>query len=243
MKDIELDMTEVSWNPEALFTDTESDVIDLNRLPVVTWEQKDVSRSKYLLDEVPYANYLGVDMYFVPVDGIRIYDPLFYCKACIIGQVVAVHLDQNPEGVYNRATRSGNSLRYSRIERSCIIPCVTNHIYSDGKCAYITWHDDLVKIESMIISDPKNLNVKQYATFYKFANGIFPIQTYEKEIKPNLKPRRLLPVIGDQVADELSKCRKKLEQVETELVTLKEREKQISHELTELQGIMVNHPV
>lgn len=235
MKDITLNMKEVSWDPEALITDTGSDVIDMNKLPVVKWEQKDISRSKYLLEEVPYANYSGVDMYFVPVDGIRIYDPLFYCRAYIIGRVVAVHLDQNPEGVYS-------SLRYSHIERSCIIPCVTDYIYSDGKYAYIAWHDELVKIESMILSDPKDITVKQYATFYKFANGIFPIQTYEKEIKPNLKPRKLLPAIGAQIADELSKCRKKIERVETELVALREKEKQLNHELTELQGIMVNHP-
>lgn len=65
---------------------------DLNKLPIVKWEQKDITRSKYLPEEVPYANYSGVDMYFVPVDGIRIYDPLFYYNTYIIGRVVAVHI-------------------------------------------------------------------------------------------------------------------------------------------------------
>ena len=236
MKDIELNMTELSFDPEALFTDAESVEIDLNKLPIVKWEQKDITRSKYLLEEVPYANYSGVDMYFVPVDGIRIYDPLFYYNTYIIGRVVAVHLDQNPEGIYNKLKDN------AYIGRSCIISYRADHIYSDGTYVYMVWYDELIRIESMILSDPKNLTVNQYATFYKFAHGIFPIQTYEKEIKPNLKPRRLLPVIASQIDNDLSKCRKKLEQVETELATLKEREKRISHELTELQGIIVNHP-
>ena len=238
MDDNTFNPIEATWEYTPLFTNSEEDKIDLNKLVVVKWDNTSISRSKYLLEEVPCANYLGVDMYFVPVDGERIFDPLFYRNGYVIGRIAAVHLDQDPEGIYDRETRSGNTLRRSQI----IIPCVTDQIYSDGKDAYITWYSTLVKIESMILSDPKDIGYDQYMEFYKFINRIFPIETYKKEIEPNLKPRKLLPVIGSQVTDELSKCRKKIENAETELAVLKEKEKQVSHELTELQGIMVNHP-
>ena len=75
---------------------------DVNKMDQICRDEKnnDIFKSKYLKEDVPYVNYCDGDLYCIPVDGKRIYDPLFNIGNYIIGTIVGSQLRSKPNGVF-----------------------------------------------------------------------------------------------------------------------------------------------
>lgn len=183
----------------------------------------DIFKSKYLGENVPYIHYFeDGDLYFVPVDGKRIYDPLFNTGWHVVGTIVGVHLKSKPNRIYqskNNDDRIDNAEKvlFNEIGKPIIAPAKLNtphDVYHDGVNVYYVWWLYLVRVDYMILTDPQSVVKNQYGDIYRFLTGDGNEKIWEEIIKPNLSEKPLLPMLIENARTEVHQHAEKLKNEE-----------------------------
>lgn len=204
----------------------------------------DIFKSKYLKESVPYIHYFeDGDLYCIPVDGKRIYDPLFNKGWYIIGTIVGSHLRSKPDGIY-QSEDDGSKMDDDEIflfdimGKPTIVPArlnVPHDVYSDGENAYYVWWYYLVRVDYMILTDPISAAEYHYGDTHRFLTGAGNEEIWEEKLKPNLIEKPLLPMLVENAQraaresmHELGKMKQKADyanKVYTELRNIMEKAK------------------
>lgn len=185
-----------------------------------------IDKSRYLMKQVPCADYSGVCIYAVPVSIERITDPLFYRKAFFVGKIVAIQLGQDLPDIFT--TKDDESIqKYAikdRIGDTYIAKLSPKYIYTDGIHVYGVCKCYLIELEEMLLYYPISLKAEAYRNFrFGFIERDERAQIYENEIKPNMQLTNIFPLIKHQQADILNQYEDEIEKVERQLQELKDK--------------------
>ena len=180
---------------------------DVNKMDQICRDEKnnDIFKSKYLKEDVPYVNYCDGDLYCIPVDGKRIYDPLFNIGNYIIGTIVGSQLRSKPNGVF-QSEDDGSKIEddekflFEKTGETVIISArlnVPHEVYSDGEHAYYVWWYHLVRVDYMFLTYPYHAADYHYGDIHRFLNGAGNVKIWEEQLKPKLSDKPLLPMLVD----------------------------------------------
>lgn len=204
--------------------------IDLNIIACCIKENNEdttIDKSQYLMEEVPCANYFGVDLYAIPVNAERIMDPLFNREEFFVGMIIAVHLGTDSPNVF--ITKDDERLVNYPILKDLIgdkfiLKISPKDIYTDGIHVYGICQCYLVELEEMLLYYPTSLRADAYRAFrFGFIEQDNRAQIYEQEIKPNMQPKCIFPLIKHMQADIVNYYENKVEDAEDKLRDLKEK--------------------
>lgn len=199
---------------------------DVNKMNRVCRDKAnvDIFKSKYIGESVPYIHYCDADLYCIPVDGKRIYDPLFDRTAYIVGTIVGSNLRSKGTGIY-QSDDDGSKIDddekflFEKTGTTAITKaymCFPHDLYSDGTNAYLTWWYHLVRIDYMILTDPMTVAEYHYGDIHRFLNMNGREKIWDDELKPKLSEKPLLPMLADNARTEAYQYAEKLKKVERE---------------------------
>lgn len=206
----------------------------------------DMDKSQYLTEQVPCAIAFYTEIYAVPIDTKRIIDPLFYRETYFVGKIVAVQLGQDLPGVFR--TKDDEILEEceikERIGDRCIAKLSPKNIYTDGIHVYGIYydgicHDYLLELEEMLLYYPVSLKIDAYRAFrfgfrFGFIESNNRIGIYEREIKPKMKPKHILPLIEHQQLDIIHEYQTEIDELENKLSDLQQKRESAYHVLCNL---------
>lgn len=211
---------------------------DIRTMKPVHQDGTHMYESKLLLEEVPWIQFNYTGMYFIPVDGQRIWDPLFHKDSYIVGTVTGVNIQSKSVEIYlNEDDGSGltdsDKLALESIGNTIITRCGLYGAYSDGTHAYQEYFGQLIEIKYVVWFDELDAGSFVFGNICRFLNSSDNAKMYETEIIPNLQPKPLLPMLirhADKLANEIHK----------DIETLIEKEKQAKTTLTWLRLVESN---
>lgn len=211
---------------------------DIRKMKPVNRDGTHMYNSKLLLEEVPWIQFNHTGMYFIPVDGERIWDPLFHKDLYIVGTVAGVNIQSKCKEIYlnendgNELTDS-DKMALERIGNRIITRCGLYEAYSDDTHAYQELFDQLIEIKYVVWFDELDAESFVFGNICRFMNSPSNVEMYEKEIVPNLQPKPLLPML-------IKRVDKSAKEIRNEIETLTEKEKQVKTTLSCLRLIESN---
>ena len=211
---------------------------DVNKMKPVHRDGTHMYESKLLLEEVPWVQFNNTGMYFIPVDGERIWDPLFHKDLCIVGTVAGVNIQSKSDKIYVNED-DGSKLTDSdkkaleNIGNTVITRCGLYGAYSDGTHAYQEYFGQLIEINYVIWFDDLAIGSFVVGNICRFLNSPDNVKMYETEIVPKLQPKPLLPMLIRHADESVKKIHKDVE-------TLIEKERQAKTALTCLRLVESN---
>ena len=211
---------------------------DISKMQLVNRDGTHMHESKLLLEEVPWIQFNYTGMYFIPVDGQRIWDPLFHKDLYIVGTVAGVNIQSKSKGIYltendGSELTTSDKIDLESIGNTMITTCGLYAAYSDGEHAYREYFNQLIEINYVVWFDGLDAESFVFGNIRRFMNAPGNVEMYEKEIVPNLQPKPLLPMVIRH-ADKLTK------EIHKDIETLIEKEKQAKTTLSCLRLVESN---
>lgn len=191
----------------------------------------DIDKSQYLTEQVLCTIAFYTEIYAIPVDVKRITDPLFYREAYFVGKIVAVQLGQDLPNVFRTKDDEhlGKCEIKDRIGNKCMAKLSPKNIYTDGIHVYGIYHDGichdyLLELEEMLLYYPASIKIDAYRVFrFGFIESDNRMDIYEREIKPNMQPKDILPLIKHQQSDIVHEYQTELDDLENKLCELRQK--------------------
>ena len=217
---------------------------DVNKMDRIRRNEKnnDIFKSKYLKEDVPVIHFEEGDLYCIPVDGSRIYDPLFYQNTYIVGTIVGYHIRSKNHELY-QTENDGSKMDsdetdlYKRVGTTAITKTyldVPTHLYSDGKHAYLSWWAYLVRIDYMILANPYLALNYTHGEINNLLRGFGNEEIWDVRIKPHLTDKK--PILSMLV----NNAKIKAHEITIDLNSIKRKSEYANKVYDELNAIMGN---